>query len=70
MDFFDFKSAALRTIANITYGKLKKGFLHSCILNILFIYIEQLSKMKIYSQLFFKDFVDRFKTTYLKNGFL
>ena len=31
---------------------------------------EQLSKMQISLQVFFKDFVDRLGTTYLKNEFL
>ena len=45
-------------------------FLHSCISKILFIYTEQLPKMKISSQVFFKDFINRFRTTYLENEFL
>ena len=32
--------------------------------------MEQFSKMKTFLQVFFKDFVDRFGTTYLKNEFL
>ena len=45
------RSGALRIITNIAekentfYGKLKKEFLHRCISKILFIDIEQLSKM-------------------------
>ena len=34
-----------------------------------FAHTEQLSKMRISSQVFFKNIVYRFKTTYLKNGF-
>ena len=37
---------------------------------ILFIDTEQFSKMQVSLQVFFKDFVDRFRATYLKNGFL
>ena len=55
---------------NQDYGKPKKEFLHWCISKILFIDIEKLSKMQISLVMFFKDFVDRFVTTYLKNSFL
>ena len=48
----------------------KKEFLHRCISKILFIDTEQVSKMRISLQEFFKDFVDRFRTTYLKSGLL
>ena len=47
-----------------------KEVLHRCISQILFIDTEQLSKMQIYLQVFFKDFIDRFRTSYLENGFL
>ena len=52
-----FKGGALRTITNITSSvvKWKKEFLHSCVSKILFIDTEQLSKMQISSQVFFKD---------------
>ena len=36
----------------------------------MFIDTEKLSKMEIPLQVFFKDFTDRFRITYLKNGFL
>ena len=67
-----FKSGALKTIPNITRSMVswKKESLFRFISKILFIDTEQLSKMQIFSQVFFKDFVDRFGTTYLKNGFL
>ena len=46
----------------------KKEFPCKCISkNFLFIDTEQLSKMWISSQVFFKDFVDRFGTAYFKN---
>ena len=48
----------------------KKSFLHWCMAKILFIDTEQFSKMQVSLQVFFKDFVDRFRATYLKNGFL
>ena len=60
-------------ITNITRSMVnwkKKEFLHVFISKILFIDTEQLSKMQISLQVFFKDSVDRFGTTYLKNGFL
>ena len=41
-----------------------------CISKILFIDTEQFSKMQTFLKVFFKDFVDRFGTTYIKNGFL
>ena len=41
----------------------KKEFHHRCISKMLFIDMEQFS-------VFFKNFVDRFGTTYLRNGFL
>ena len=71
-DVKHFNCGALRTITNITRSMIteKKEFLHRCISKILFIDTEQFSKMQIFSQLIFKDFVDRFGTTYLKNGFL
>ena len=67
-----FKSGALQTITNITKSMVnqKKKFLHRCILKILFIDAEQLSKMQFSLQVFFKDFDDRFGITYLKNRFL
>ena len=67
-----FKSGALRTITNITRNMVnwKKEFLHRFFSKILFIDTEQFSKMQVFLQLFFKDFIDRFGTTYLKNGFL
>ena len=51
------------------YGKLKKEFLHRCILKFLFIDTEQVSKMQISLQVFFKNSVDWFGTAYPKNGF-
>ena len=45
--------------------KKKKEFLHRCISKILFIDAEQLSKMQISLQVFWKDFVDRFRTGFL-----
>ena len=65
-----FNSGTLRT--NIIRGIVnwKKEFLHRCISRILFVDTEQLSKMQISSQVFFKDFVDRFGNAYLKNGFI
>ena len=49
----------------------KKKFLQRCISKIfLFIDTERHSKMWIFSWVFFKDFIDRFGTTYLKNWFL
>ena len=70
-DVKNFVSYALRTITNITRDMVnwKKEFLHSCISKILFIDTEQLSKVQISSQVFFKDFVDRFGSTYFKNEF-
>ena len=44
-----------------------EGGLLKLISKILFIDTEHVSKMQISSQVFFKDFVDRFGTTYLKN---
>ena len=44
----------------------KKEFLHKCTWKILFIDTELFSKMQIFSQVFFKDFVDRFWTNYFK----
>ena len=35
-----------------------------------FFYTEQFSKMQIFLQGIFQEFVNRFGTTYLKNGFL
>ena len=52
------------------YGKLIKEFLHRFISKILFIDTENLSKMQIPLQVFFKDFSDRFGITYLENGFV
>ena len=40
-----------------------------CISKIVFIDTEKLCKMQISLQVFFKDSVDRFRITYLKNGF-
>ena len=68
-----FKSGALRTITNnITRSMInwKKEFLHRCISKTLFIDTEQFSKMYIFLHVFFKDYVYRFRTTYLKNGFI
>ena len=48
----------------------KKEFLRRCISKILFIDTDQLSKIQISLQVFFKDFADRFGNTYLKNGLL
>ena len=66
-DVKHFKIGTLRTITNITRCMVnwKKEFLHKCISKTLFIDTEQLSL-----QVFFKDFVDRFRTTYLKSGFI
>ena len=68
----DFKSGALRTITNTTRSMVnwKKEFLRWCISKILFVDTEQLSKMQISLQGFFKDSVDRFGTSYIKNGFI
>ena len=61
-----FKSGALGTITNITRSVVncKKELLRWCILKILFIDTEKLSKMQISSQVFSKDFFDRFRSTY------
>ena len=66
-----FKSGILWTITNITrsIANWKKEILHRCISNILFMDTEKLSKMQISLQVFFKDFADGFRITYLKNGF-
>ena len=66
------KSGALRTTTSITRNMLnwKKEFLHMFISKILFIDTEQFSKTKIFSHVFFKDFVDGFGATFLKNEFL
>ena len=60
-------SVALRTITNITRSMVnwKKWIIHWFISKILFLDTEQLSKMQISLQVFFKDFVYRFRTTYL-----
>ena len=60
-------SVALRTITNITRSMVnwKKWIIHWFISKILFLDKEQLSKMQISLQVFFKDFVYRFGTTYL-----
>ena len=60
-------SVALRTITNITRSMVnwKKWIIHWFISKILFLDTEQLSKMQISLQVFFKDFVYRFGTTYL-----
>ena len=65
-------SGALRTITNMTRSMVnwKKEFLNRCISKISFIDTEKLSKIQISLQVFFKDFADRFRITYLKNGFL
>ena len=47
----------------------KKEFLHRCISKILLIDTEKLSKMQTTLQVFFKDFADRFRITYLENWF-
>ena len=65
-----FKSGTLRTSTTRCMVNWKEQFLYRCISKILFIDTEKLSKMKISSQVFFKDFADRFGITYLKNGFL
>ena len=44
-------------------------FLHRCISKILLMDIEKLSKMYTSLQVFFNNFADRFRITYLKNGF-
>ena len=69
--FLWFKTFAL-IITLQEYGKLKKkkAFLQKCISQILFINTEQRSKIQISLQVFFKDSVDRFRTTYDINGFL
>ena len=54
---------------NQEYGKLKKR-IPSQVYFKDFVHTEQFSKMQIFLQVFFKNFVDRFGTTYLKNGFL
>ena len=55
---------------NQEYCKLKKkNFLTGVFQKILFIDTEKLSKMQISLQVFFKDFADRFRITYLKNWF-
>ena len=59
----------VREYGSMEYGKLKKEFLHRFISKILFIDTENLSKMQIPLQVFFKDFPDRFGITYLENGF-
>ena len=72
-DIKHFKSGALRTITNITrsiYSKLKKRIPSQVISKILFTDTEQLSKMKISLQVFFKDFVNRFGSISFKNEFL
>ena len=70
-DVKHFKSGGLRTITNITRSIInwKKKFLHRCISKILFIDTEKLSKMQTSLQIFFKDFADRFRITYVKNEF-
>ena len=66
-------SSALGTITNtnrsIVNWKKKNEFLHRCISKILFIDTEKLSKIQISLQVFFKGFAERFRITYLKNGF-
>ena len=72
-DVKNFKVRALRTFTDTTRNVVnwkKKDFLHMCISKILFIDTEQFSKMQTFLKVFFKDFVDRFGTTYIKNGFL
>ena len=71
-DVKHFKIGALRTITNITRSKVNwKKWIHSqAYFKDLFIDTEKLSKMQISLQVFFKDFADRFWTTYLENGFL
>ena len=65
-------SGALRTITNMTRSMVnwKKEFLNRCISKISFIDTEKLSKIQISLQVFFKVFADRFRITYLKNGFI
>ena len=46
------------------YGKLKKVFPVRCISKMLLIDTEQLSKMQISLQVFCKDSIDRFRTSY------
>ena len=67
--FLWFKKCVLITTLQ-EYGKLKKQFLYRCISKIRLLDTEQLSKMHISLQVFFKDFVDQFGTTFLKNRFL
>ena len=56
-DVEHFKSGVLGTITNITRSIVnwKKEFRHRCISKILFVDTEQLSKMQISMQVFFKD---------------
>ena len=75
-DVKHFNSGAQRTITNIargipSMGNRKKMNSFTGVFQRFCLYItEQLSKMLNFSQVFFKDFVDRFGTIYLKNGFL
>ena len=66
-DVKDFKSGRLRTIKNFYVELKKKSQLY---LKILLIDTEQISKVEISLQVFFKDFFDRFGTTNFKTGFL
>ena len=70
-DVKHFKSGIVRTITNITrtMANWKKDFLHRCISKVFFIDTGQLSKMQISWEIFFKNFVDRFRANYLKNFF-
>ena len=71
-----FKSAALRTVTNkarsmpAMVNQKKKKILGRCISKILFIDTEYSPKIWISWQVFFKDFLVSFGTTYFNNGFL
>ena len=70
-DVKHFTRGALRTITNITRSIVnwKRELLHRCISKIFLTDTEKLSEMQISFQVFSKDFADRFRITYLKNGF-
>ena len=69
---FQNKSETNLELVDRTTGMVnwKKKFLHRCISKISFIDTEQISTMQISLQVFFKDFVDRFGTTYLNSRIL
>ena len=73
-DVKHFKSGTLQTITNIIRSmvnwKKKRVLSQVYISKISFIGIEKLCKMQISLQVFFKNFINRFRITYLKNGFL